>query len=208
MRCRKMDFIKAQQPRPPRSSTSRSISSSSDDGDTEASRLNEPFGLVSNTFKDLYDYIALESSNPGLFMGSDASLFNIANDTFLEINANLGSGSLSAANGTALSLLQTNVTAGVVSLAAAAAAAATIASVNGTTGSATDVQAKGLQDTLAGSDTEDDFSDVIITTVTSIILGLMILITVIGKLPCGRSLASVRICLCQSPVRNHSSLAS
>lgn len=181
-----MDFIKAQQPPrpPPRSSTSRSISSSSDDGDTEASRLNEPFGLVTNTFKDLYDYIALESSNPGLFMGSDASLFN---DTFLEINANLGgSGGLSAANGTALSLLQTNVTAGVVSLAAAAAAAAaTIASVNGTSsGLALDVQAKGLQDTLgssSGDAEDDDFSDVIITTVTSIILGLMILITVIGE---------------------------
>lgn len=179
-----MDFIKAQPPRPPSSSSSSTV----DDGDTEASRINEPFGLVSNTFKDLYDYIALESSNsPGLFLGPDALLFN---DTFLEINSNLGSGGISAANGTALSLLQNNVTAGVVSI--AAAAAATIAAANGTATSLTggvgaDVHAKGLQDTLGGgggiggSGDEDDFSDVLITTVTSIILGLMILITVIGK---------------------------
>lgn len=179
-----MDFIKAQPPRPPSSSSSTS-GSSIDDGDTEASRINEPFGLVSNTFKDLYDYIALESSNsPGLFLGSDALLFN---DTFLEINSNLGSGGISAANGTALSLLQNNMTAGVVSI-AAAAAAATIAAANGTAtslagGVGADVHAKGLQDTLGGGATgdEDDFSDVLITTVTSIILGLMILITVIGK---------------------------
>lgn len=182
-----MDFIEALPPRPPRSSTSQSISSSSspsdNDGDSEASRVNEPFDLVKSTFKDLYDYIALESSNPGLFMGSEAaSLFN---STFLELNASLGSGDLSTANGTALSLLQANTTANVVSIAAAAAAAAaTIASVNGTAaGPATDVQARGFLDTLSGGDggAEDDFSDVIITTVTSIILGLMILITVIGE---------------------------
>lgn len=176
-----MDFIQAQPPRPPSSTTSQTTSPSTgdNDGDTDASRLNDPFGLVSNTFKDLYDYIALESSNPGLFLGDAASLFN---DTFLEINSNLASASLTAANSTGLSLLQSNATAGVLSI-AAAAAAATIA-INGTASSPQgDVQAKGLQDTLpsGNGNTEDDVSDVIITTVTSIILGLMILITVIGE---------------------------
>lgn len=186
-----MDFTKAQ---PPSStsgsgSTSSSSSSNADDGDAEAGRINEPFGLVSNTFKDLYDYIALETGNSGLF--SDASLFSLTNDndTFLEINANLASAGLSAANGTALTLLQSNLTAGVVSLAAAAATIA--AAGNGTASSSAatngggvgaDVLAKGLQDTLGGATgSEDDFSDVLITTVTSIILGLMILITVIGE---------------------------
>lgn len=177
-----MDFIKAQPPRPPRSS-SQSISSSSspigDDGETESNRINDSFGLVSSTFKELYDYIALEGSNPNIFLGSDASFFALANETFLEINANLGSGGIAAANSTALSLLQNNVTGGVIGIAAATIVTGNVTGLDGTRG---DVNAKGLQNTGGGDVLEDDFSDVIITAVTSIILGLMILITVIGEL--------------------------
>lgn len=202
-----MDFIKAQPPRPPSSSInsnslssslslgssslSSGISGSNDDeatADTDPTtgRANEPFaGLVSSTFKDLYDYIALEGANAGLFLGADSSLFN---DTFLELNANLISGGLSNGTATGLSLLTSNTTAvGLVGLVAAATLAA-----NGTTegpSPTADVQARGLQDTIGGGgggvgqsgDSEDEFSDVIITAVTSIILGLMILITVIGE---------------------------
>lgn len=200
-----MDFSKAQPPRPPRvSPTSSSSGSGSTTSRTSLADDDTDTDLVNNPFKDLYDYIALDNGNPSLLFGSDvASLLGLSNDTFLELNASLlgasggaggvgAGGGLAAANGTAFSLLANATVGGAVSIAAVAAAIATLngtttspalAASGGASSSSSDVQAKGYQNTGndSGSILEDDFSDVIITTVTSIILGLMILITVIGK---------------------------
>lgn len=140
-----MDFIKAKPPRPPSSSISPNEEAK------EGGPNNDPFEIVTNTFKELYDYISMEGNNPSIFLDSDVSLFSLVNDTFLDLESNLVT---TPTNSTSIALLLNT----------------------------TSVHAKGFQDVLPGTNqTEDDFSDVLITTVTSIILGLMILITVIGE---------------------------
>lgn len=183
------------QQRPPHSTTTSPFSSSSSStsnpfNGTEAIRTNEPNKFI--TFKDVYDYLSLDVLSggvgaPGGGAVNDADLlfpFSLTNYTLDGGSSSSVASSAAALNQSTTIFQNSNGTAAWNSSAlwlangSLLAAAATTASIGLGSGSGSVINGGGGE---GEHDGDTKIGSIIITAATSIILGLMILITVIGE---------------------------
>lgn len=176
-----MDLRAGRLPQPLQSPTGSSSSNNQFNG-TERIRTNEPNKFI--TFKDVYDYLSLDpfsGASPASGAVNDADLlysFSLSNYTLDGVSSGGASTTLNqsttifqSSNGTSAwnssSLWLAN--------GSLLAATATTASIGGS--------GSGLSSSISnGNGLEgEEMGSIIITAATSIILGLMILITVIGE---------------------------
>lgn len=151
---------------------------------TEAIRTNEPNKFI--TFKDVYDYLSLDilaglSGSPG----NDADLYPFAL-TNSNYTLDSSSGSLASGGGIASSAVNQSTTFFQNNSTAAWNSSALWLAANGSLYAATTasigVGVSGVSSNGNGGEgEEEELAGIIVTAATSIILGLMILITVIGE---------------------------
>lgn len=176
-------------PAPSTTSTTGATSSNNPFNGTETFRTNEPNKFI--TFKDVYDYLSLDFftglggvGDPAAGSANEADLlFGLANYTL----DGAASGSILTLNQSTTIFQNTSSSNNAWNTTLWLAngsfwAAATTASISVANSTSTLSNGNELVDVVGEGEAERDIGNIIVTAATSIILGLMILITVIGEL--------------------------